>query len=110
MWAFVVVVVDDVVELAVEFIDAGGRWFVSESDFECLVEALDFALGLWVIGFAAFLVIPMSMRSCSKPFREGFFRSELVVKARPLSVRVDWGQPWVSAAVVKLSMTFPTVA
>jgi len=55
VWAFVVVVVDDVVELAVEFIDAGGRWFVSESDFECLVEALDFALGLWVIEFAVFL-------------------------------------------------------
>ena len=38
-----------------ELTDAGSGRFVGKCDLECLVEPLNFGLGLWVIWFAVFL-------------------------------------------------------
>ena len=50
VWAVVVVVVDDHIELLLKFGDCRGGWLFSESEFQGLVEAFDFAAGLWVVG------------------------------------------------------------
>ena len=50
VWAVVVVVVDDLVELLLEIVDCRGGWLFGEGEFEGLVEAFDFAAGLWVVG------------------------------------------------------------
>ncbi len=45
-----VVVDQEIVELVLQLGDGVGRWLGAEVFFEGLVEALDFAAGLWVVG------------------------------------------------------------
>ncbi len=51
----VVVVVDEVVEVGLEFGDGACWWVGAEPSFECLVEAFDFAAGGGVVGSGVLL-------------------------------------------------------
>jgi hypothetical protein len=50
-----VVVAGEVVELVLQVGDRGVGWLGAEPFLQCLLEAFDFALGLWVVGVSVFL-------------------------------------------------------
>ena len=66
--------------------------------FQGLVEAFDLALGLRVAGVAVLLSDAKVEDQCLNCPSPGVPGAKRVVKMRPLSVSVDAGSPWCSAA------------
>jgi hypothetical protein len=85
---FLVVDVHEAVDLTLEFGHRTGRLLLGQVALDGLVEALDLAAGLGVIGLECFITMPSSRSSASKavvPFRG------LPLKMAPLSVSTEPG-------------------
>jgi hypothetical protein len=103
--AAVVVLVDEVLEEALEVGEGGGGGSGSEPALEGLLEAFDLSAGSGWLGREFFWVTPRRVRVVSKPLRPPRPPAKRVVKTMPLSVRTEAGMPAVATVWVKASTT-----
>ena len=87
------VLVDEVVDLGLEFGDGGGAGLAGEPFLEGLVEAFNFSAGGGVAGVELICVMPWRCSSASKPLHPPLPPANRVVETMPLSVNVEYGMP-----------------
>lgn len=93
VWTLCVVVLGEFVELLLQLSNCLCWWLSFYPAFECLVEAFDFALGLWVSGSAVFLLNAVVVEGFLEGVASSFSTGESCCEPQPLSVSVDAGGP-----------------
>ena len=109
MGSVVVVVGGEGVELGLEFVAGVGVGLAGEGFFEGLVEAFDFAAGGGVVGVELIWRTPRRCSSASSWLRPPLPPANRVVKTMPLSVRVEYGMPYLVRVLVNSLATICAV-